>query len=92
MTKRTPRTPPTVRSAVARSQLGERMEMLSHAPTRMKAGTVKMAPAAKASPTAPVVRAMFSSRMLPLKSLRTAMEMTAAGNVAATVMPALRPR
>ncbi len=53
---------------------------------------VKMAPAASASPTAPVVRAMFSSRMEPRKKRSTAMAITAAGKVAATVMPALRPR
>jgi len=53
---------------------------------------VKMAPAASASPTAPVVRAMFSSKIVPLKTRSTAMAMTAAGKVAATVMPALSPR
>ncbi len=57
----------------------------------MKAGMVKMAPATNPSPTEAVVRAMFSSRMVPLKSLSTAMATTAAGKVAATVRPARMP-
>ena len=57
------------------------------------AGSVKIAPAASASPTEAVVRAMFSSSRLPLKRPRmTTMETTAAGKVAATVWPARMPR
>ena len=52
---------------------------------------VKMAPATSPSPTEAVVRAMFSSRMVPRKIRRTAMATTAAGKVAATVSPALIP-
>ena len=44
-----------------------------------KAGIVKMAPAAIDSPIEPTVRAMFSSRMEPLKMRSTAMPMMAAG-------------
>ncbi len=58
----------------------------------IKAGIVKIAPAAKASPTAPVVRDRFSSRMVPFIGRRTAIAMTAAGNVAATVIPAINPK
>ena len=57
-----------------------------------KAGMVKMAPATRASPTEAVVRAMFSSRTLPLKGRRAAIATTAAGKVAATVNPAFMPR
>ena len=56
------------------------------------AGIVKMAPATRASPTAAVVRQVFSSRMVPRMSRSAAMAITAAGNVAATVMPATSPR
>ena len=57
-----------------------------------KAGSVKMAPAATDSPIDPTVRAKFSSRIDPLNSRSTAIPMTAAGYVAAMVMPARRPR
>ncbi len=63
----------------------------SHAPLITKAGIVKMAPATSASPTEAVVRAMFSSRMVPRNPRSTAMATTAAGNVAATVRPARMP-
>jgi hypothetical protein len=63
-----------------------------HTPAMTKAGSVKMAPAATDSPIEPAVRAMFSSRMEPLKRRRNAMLMTAAGYVAAMVWPARRPR
>ena len=56
------------------------------------AGIVKIAPATSASPTAAVVRQVFSSRIVPFMPRRIAIAMTAAGNVAATVMPATRPR
>ncbi len=52
---------------------------------------VKMAPATSASPTDAVVRAMFSSRIVPPKPRSTAMATTAAGKVAATVSPAVMP-
>ena len=64
----------------------------SHAPLMTKAGMVKIAPATNASPTEAAVRAMFSSRMLPLSSRSAAIATTAAGNVAATVRPAFMPR
>jgi len=51
------------------------------------AGIVKIAPATSASPTAAVVRQVFSSRMVPLIPRSAAIAMTAAGNVAATVIP-----
>ena len=57
-----------------------------------KAGIVKTAPAATDSPMEPTVRAKFSSRSVPFIMRRTAMPMTAAGYVAAIVMPAFRPR
>ena len=59
-----------------------------------KAGTVKMAPAARASPTEAAVRMVFCSRTEPRKKGRrkAAMARTAAGNVAETVCPALKPR
>ncbi len=57
----------------------------------MKAGRVKIAPATSASPTDAVVRAMFSSRIVPRRGLRAAMATTAAGKVAATVSPAFIP-
>ena len=53
---------------------------------------MKMAPAATDSPMEPAVRAMFSSRIEPLKMRSTAIPMTAAGYVAAMVIPARRPR
>ncbi len=56
------------------------------------AGMVKIAPAATDSPIEPTVRAMFSSRIEPFMMRSTAMPMTAAGYVAAMVMPARRPR
>ncbi len=56
------------------------------------AGMVKIAPAATDSPIEPTVRAMFSSRIEPFIMRSTAMPMTAAGYVAAMVMPARRPR
>ena len=50
-----------------------------HTPAMKKAGRVKMAPAATDSPMEPTVRAMFSSRMVPLKIRSRAMPITAAG-------------
>ena len=64
----------------------------SHTPVIKKAGMVNMAPAARASPTAPVVLARFSSKIVPLNGRSTAMAMTAAGKVAATVIPTIRPK
>ena len=56
-----------------------------------KAGIVKIAPAISDSPTDAVVRAMFSSRIVPLNGRRTAIATTAAGKAAATVRPAFMP-
>src|ERR1700680_184780 len=56
------------------------------------AGSVKIAPAATDSPMDPAVRAMFSSRTDPFIVRKTAMPTTAAGYVAAIVIPARRPR
>ncbi len=53
---------------------------------------VKIAPAATDSPMEPTVRVMFSSSSEPRMMRSTAMPMTAAGYVAAMVMPARRPR
>ena len=52
---------------------------------------VKMAPATSASPTEAAVRVMFCSRMPPRNAgmRNSAMAMTAAGMVAATVWPGL---
>ena len=54
---------------------------------------VKMAPATSASPTEAAVRAMFCSRMPPRKAgmRNSAIAITAAGMVAATVWPAFMP-
>jgi hypothetical protein len=62
--------------------------------TSRKAGMVKIAPAASASPTVPAARAMFCSRMVPRKngSRKAASARIAAGKVAETVCPALRAR
>jgi hypothetical protein len=57
-----------------------------------KAGIVKIAPAATDSPIEPTVRAKFSSSSDPFIIRSTAMPITAAGYVAAIVMPARRPR
>ncbi len=91
VTKRMPRTPPTsiriddFQYACSKSKTG-------HAPEITNAGMVKIAPAATDSPIEPTVRAMFSSRIEPFIRRSTAMPMTAAGYVAAMVMPARRPR
>ena len=53
---------------------------------------VKIAPAAMPSPIEPAVRAMFSSSSDPFHARIAAMAMTAAGYVAAMVMPARSPR
>ena len=60
----------------------------------MKAGMVKIAPATKASPTEAAVRVRFCSSTPPRKngSRNRAIEITAAGIVAATVWPAFMPR
>ncbi len=87
ITKSTPRTPPMSMIKVASRRLN-----FVQAPLIMKAGMVKIAPATRDSPTEAVVRAMFSSRILPLKTRRAAMATTAAGNVAATVRPTFIPR
>ena len=53
---------------------------------------VKTAPAATDSPIDPAVRAMFSSSSDPFQARTAAMAITAAGYVAAIVMPARSPR
>ncbi len=53
---------------------------------------MKIAPAATDSPMEPTVRAIFSSRIDPLNTLSSAIPITAAGYVAAIVMPAFKPR
>src|SRR5580700_8468144 len=53
---------------------------------------VKIAPAATDSPIDPAVRAMFSSSSDPFQARMAAMAITAAGYVAAMVMPARRPK
>ena len=50
-----------------------------HTCAMKKAGRVNTAPAATDSPIEPAVRAMFSSRIEPLKTRSTAMPITAAG-------------
>ena len=87
-----PRRPPRIIRAVAiRYSFGSN-PLNFHIPRMTNAGMVKMAPAATDSPMEPTVRAKFSSRREPLKIRRTAMPMTAAGYVAAIVIPAFRPR
>ena len=56
------------------------------------AGRVKMAPAATDSPIDPAVRQIFSSSTDPLNARNAAMPITAAGYVAAIVMPARNPK
>ena len=87
MTKSTPSTPPMPMISIASRRLNS-----VQAPAIMKAGMVKMAPATSDSPTEAVVRARFSSRILPLKTRRAAIATTAAGKVAATVSPTFIPR
>src|SRR3954470_2884057 len=60
----------------------------------MNAGIVKIAPATSASPTDAAVRTMFCSSSVPRNhgNRNSAMAMTAAGIVAATVCPARIPR
>ena len=63
-----------------------------HALAIRNAGIVKIAPAATDSPIDPAVRAIFSSSSDPFHARMAAMAITAAGYVAAIVMPARRPR
>jgi len=63
-----------------------------HTPAIKKAGIVKIAPAATDSPIEPTVLAKFYSRIVPLNNLKKAMLITAAGYVAAIVIPAFKPR
>src|SRR5947207_10221473 len=60
----------------------------------MKAGMVKIAPATNASPTEAAVRVRFCSKTPPRKNgmRKSAIAITAAGMVAATVCPAFIPR
>ena len=68
------------------------MSNAGQTPDSTNAGMVNTAPAATDSPIEPIVRAMFSSRIEPFISRRMAMPITAAGYVAAIVIPARRPR
>src|SRR4029077_20793050 len=63
-----------------------------HALASRNAGRVKIAPAATDSPIDPAVRAMFSSSNDPFHARIAAMAITAAGYVAAIVIPARSPR
>ncbi len=63
-----------------------------HSPDSTNAGMVKIAPAATDSPIDPMVRVMFSSSSEPFISFSSAIPITAAGYVAAIVMPAFSPR
>jgi hypothetical protein len=59
----------------------------------ISAGSVKMTPEASPSPEAAAVCTPLFWRMLPVRSsLKIAIEMTAAGTEALTVMPANMPR
>src|SRR5689334_8377035 len=90
-TNSTPRMPPTVIRAVLFQYASLGLKD-GQAREIRNAGIVKIAPAATDSPIEPAVRAIFSSRSDPFQARRTAMAMTAAGYVAAMVIPALRPR
>ena len=68
------------------------MKKSDHIPETKNAGKVKIAPAATDSPIEPTVRAKFSSRIDPLKVFNIAIPITAAGYVAAMVIPARNPR
>ena len=93
VTNRIPRTPPRIINAAAVRYSGSIVSGVKFHMRRMtNAGIVKTAPAATDSPIEPTVRAKFSSRSVPFMRRRTAMPMTAAGYVAAIVMPAFRPR
>ncbi|MBA7688189.1 hypothetical protein ES703_96668 [subsurface metagenome] len=87
MMRKTPKIPPTSISIEDFTKSN-----FVHTPVIRKAGIVNMAPAARASPTAPVVLAKFSSKIVPLNGRRTAIAITAAGKVAATVIPTIRPK
>ena len=68
--------------------------MSVHKPTTRKAGTVKITPAAKLSPALAMVCTLLFSRMVTSLNinLRMIIDMTAAGMLAETVIPAYRPR
>ena len=68
------------------------MSNTGQTPAITNAGMVNTAPAATDSPIEPIVRVMFSSRIEPLTRRRSDMPITAAGYVAAMVMPAFNPR
>ncbi len=62
-------------------------------PSTTKAGKVKIAPAATASPAEAMVWTTLFSRIVARPSARsTAIEITAAGMLAETVIPAYSPR
>src|SRR6202040_561524 len=89
--KRTPRMLPTMIRAVD-FQYASAKRNDGHALARRNAGNVKIAPAATDSPIDPAVRAIFSSSRDPFQARIAAIAITAAGYVAAIVMPARNPR
>ncbi len=93
VTKRIPRMPPrTISAAAVRYSGSMESGVKFHMRSMTNAGIVNTAPAATDSPMEPTVRAKFSSSSVPFIIRRTAMPMTAAGYVAAIVMPAFSPR
>ena len=87
MVNSTPRTPPMRAMRVVSMYLMPVQALMS-----TKAGMVNMTPAARLSPAEAMVLERFASRMVPPTALNTARDMTAAGMVAETVIPTLRPR
>ena len=88
MVKSTPSTPPNIAIAIV-SMKGKSIQYRNST----SAGRVKMTPAASDSPAEAAVCTMLFSRMFDrLNSRRTAIEMTAAGIDAETVMPTFSPR
>ena len=87
----TPRMLPTMISAVD-FQYASANRNEGHALASRNAGSVKIAPAATDSPIDPAVRAMFSSSSDPFHARIAAMAITAAGYVAAIVIPARNPK
>ena len=68
--------------------------MSVQSPTTRKAGTVKITPAARLSPALAMVCTLLFSRMLTSLNIsrRMIIDMTAAGMLAETVIPAYKPR
>ncbi len=88
MVNNTPNTPPHKAIKAVSQKLKD-----CQYPIRIKAGKVKIAPAAKDSPAeAAVCTALFSRILCFLNKLNMAIEITAAGIDADTVNPANKPR